>query len=354
MQSPYMTMMNDTLRNQFYDEILKEVTGKRCLEIGFGAGLLSLAAIKYQPKHIVAVEQDLEVYELGKYLIKKLGLTNQITLLNEQIDSSFIDPAKFDIVYHEVLGDRLWNENLFLHLDTDVPFIPSTYTCDFYACEISVDEAKDALNYHLPINNNKQFQIWYQNIKDPSWPAVQYLEEFDLLPGHIKAECVDQFKFVKEQFQYTRNQKKFTPGIDISIDYINQIQDLLALENSISDIGIIPKNSINEDKYLSRGTRILSMEIDQHSKSITVTDQNNTTTVTGLDFTNRFFDLTIDRSALHGTTIIIPVYSMTHKESKLILSQGHWKHCDNYAIVNPGANDITVRQHFNSNGIEYF
>ena len=354
MGKPYMTMMNDTLRNQFYDQILKEVTGKKCLEIGFGAGLLSVAALKYQPKHIVAVEQQLQVYELGKYLIKKLGLTNQITLLNERIDSSFIDPANFDIVYHEVLGNGLWNENLFLHLDTDVPFIPSTYTCDFYACEVSLDQVEDAYNYHLPISDNKQFRSWYQNIKDPSWPAVQCLRDFDLLPDYIKSECINNFGFLKEKFQIARIQQKFTPGVDISIDYINEIQNLLTLENSTSYTEIIPEKSLNEDDYLSRGTRILSMEINQHSRNIKVTDHNGTTTSTGIDFTRKFFDLTIDRSVLNGTTIIIPVYSMKHNDSTLILSQGHWKHCGNYAIVTPGTSDISVRQHFNSNGIEYF
>jgi O-methyltransferase len=355
MNQPYMEMMNDTLRNQFYDKILKEVRGKRCLEIGFGAGLLSLTALKYQPKHIVAVEQQLEVYELGKYLIKKLGLTNQITLLHKQVDSSFIDPAEFDVVYHEVVGGGMWHENLFFNLDTDVPFIPSTYTCDFYACKISSEEFEDVINCHLPISNNKQFRSWYQNIKDPSWPTVQHLKNFDLLPDHIKAECVNQFQFVKEKFQFPRIQQKFIPGVDISTDYVNEIQNLLTLENSISYTEIIPENSLNdEDYYLSQGTRILTMEIDQHSNNITVIDQNGTTTSTGIDFTNKFFDLTIDRSALHGTTIIIPVYSLKHKESKLILSQGHWKHPGNNAIVKPGVRNITVRQHFNTNGIEYF
>ena len=353
-KKPYMSMMNDTLRNQFYDQILTEVTGKRCLEIGFGAGLLSLIALKHQPKHIVAVEQQLQVYELGKYLIKKLGLTNQITLLNEQVDSSFIDPAEFDVVYHEVVGDGLWDEDLFLNLNTDVPVIPSTYTCDFYACEVSVDEFSNLYDYTEPVSDNEKFQHWYNNIKDLSWPDVQELDDFDLLPDDVKVECIEQFDFIKDKFQSPQIGKKFIPGVDVNIDYVNEIQNLITIENSKSNAEIINKSVLNEEKFLSRSKKVLSVEVNQNSKKILSTDHNNITTTTSIDFTKNFIDLTIDRSALNGMVLIIPVYSLKHKESKLILSQGHWKHCGDNAIVKPGPNDITVRQHFNANGIEYF
>ena len=350
----YISMMNDTLRNQFYDQILTEVTGKRCLEIGFGAGLLSLIALNHRPKHIVAVERNHHAYELGKYLIKKLGLTNQITLLNEQVDSSFIDPAEFDIVYHEVVGDGMWDENLFLHIDTDVPFIPSTYACDFYACEVSVDEFSNLYNYREPISDNEKFQHWYNNIKDPSWPDVQELDDFDLLPDDIKVECIEQFDFVKEKFQFPQINEKFIPGVDVNIDYINEIQNLVTIENSKNNAEIINKNMLNENKFLSRGKKVLSVEVNQHSKKILSTDHNNITTTTSIDFTKKFIDLTIDRLALPETSLIIPVFSMKHREHTMILSDGHWPHCGDYAIVKPGVNDITVRQHFNANGIEYF
>ena len=353
-RSPYMSMMNDTLRNQFYDQILTEVTGKRCLEIGFGPGLLSVIALKYQPKHIVAVEQQRQVYELGKYLIKKLGVEDRITLLNEQIDSSFIDTTEFDVVYHEVVGHELWDENVFSHLNTPVPFIPSTYACDFYACEVSLDEFPTVYNYQVATHNDVKFKEWYRDIKDPTWPDVQELDDFDLLPDHIRVECIDQFNFVKEDFKFNPKQEEFIPGIDIRMDYVNEIQNFLTLENARSDAEIINKTFLNENKYLSRSKKVLSVEVNQHSKKMLSTDHNGIDTVTDIDFTKNFVDLTIDRSALTGTSLIIPVFSMKHKESQLVLSQGHWGHCGNNAIVKPGANNITVRQHFSANGIEYF
>ena len=349
-----MMMMNDTSRNQFYDQILREVTGKRCLEIGFGPGLLSFIALKYQPKHIVAVEQQRQVYELGKYLIKKLGVEDRITLLNEQIDSSFIDPAEFDVVYHEVVGLGIWDEDVFLHLNTSVPIIPSTYVCDFYACEISLDEFTNLYSYWEPTDNNDKFKNWYCDIKDPSWPDVFKLDDFDSLPDHIKIECIEQFGFAKENFRFKNTEVKFIPGVDVDINYVNEIQNLLTLENSRSDAAIINKGLIDEEKYLNRGKKVLSMEINQQSKKILITDHNNITT-TSTAFTKNFIDLTIARSALTGTSLIIPIYSLKHNEYNLILSQSsQWGHCGNNAIVKQGIGDITVRQHFNANGIEYF
>jgi hypothetical protein len=159
---------------------------------------------------------------------------------------------------------------------------------------------------------------------------------------------------VKEDFKVNPKQEEFIPGIDIRMDYVNEIQNFLTLENARSDAEIINKTFLNEDKYLRRSKKVLSVEVNQHSKKMLSTDHNCIATVTDIDFTKNFVDLTVDRSALTGTSLIIPVFSMKHKESQLILSQGHWKHCGNNAIVKPGSNNITVRQHFNANGIEYF
>jgi SAM-dependent methyltransferase len=351
---PYMILMNDTRRNQFYDQVLKGVTGKRCLEIGLGAGLLSFIALKYQPKHIVAVELQPHTYELGKYLIKKLGVEDKITLLHEKVDSSFIKTAEFDVVYHEVVGAGLWNEDIFLHLNTSVSFIPSTYVCDFYACEISLDDFPDIENARVTVPDDGKFKNYYNNIRDPSWPDVNELDDFDLLPDRIKTECTEQFGFMKKDFISKHTQEKFTPGVDFDIDYVSEIQNILTLENSRGHAEIINKSFVGEEKYLSCSKKVLSMEINQNSKKILLTDHNGITTITNIDFTKNFIDLTIDRAALPGTSLIIPVFSMKHGESELLLSQGHWGHCGNNAIVKSGTNNITVRQHFNAHGIEYF
>jgi len=352
---PYMGLMNDALRNQFYHQSLSEITGKRCLEIGFGPGLLSFIALKHHPKHIVAFEQNLQVYELGKYLIKKSGVEDRITLLNERVDLSFINSSDFDIVYHEVVSNGLWDEGpgVFSYLNTSVPFIPSSYVCDFYACKISQDEFTNLHKRRTTQPNHVQFQNWYNNIKDPGWPDVIELDDFDLLPDNIRTECIEKFYFIKENFEFNLEIPTFVPGVDVDTDYINEIQNILAVENLKSGATIINKIPIDEKKYLSRSKKVLSVEVNQHSKKVFVTDHNNTTT-TGIDFTKNFIDMTIDRSALPETSLIIPIFSMKHREHKLVLSEGHWNQCGDNAIVKPGTNNVTIRQHLNANGIEYF
>lgn len=349
-------MMNDVKRNQFYNNILGEVTGKKCLEIGFGPGLLSIIALKHQPKHIVAVEQNLASFELGKYLIKKLNLENKITLIHEQIDASFINPSEFDLVYHEILGNNLWDENVFFQLDTVVPMIPSEYTVEFYACEISADEFLQLGQAPKSDSADDKFLAWYNNIRDPAWPDINRLDDFDLLPDLIKIECLEHFEFDKNIFTEKKLQtfQKFEPGVDINIDYLNEIQQLVDLHHTQNNAIInIDLPQYKYPAFLNRSKKVSSMTINQHSKTITITDHNNVTTVSKIDFNKPYADLVINQAALNEVSFIQPIFSLKHRQSTLILSDGHWGYSPNSVIVKQNANAVIVRQHFNTNGIEY-
>jgi hypothetical protein len=358
-KSTYLIMMNDVKRNQFYNNILSEITDKTCLEIGFGAGLLSLIALKHQPKHIVAVERNLTSFELGKYLIKKSGLENKITLIHEQIDASFINPSEFDLVYHEILGSNLWDENVFFQLGTAVPMIPSEYTCELYACEISADEFlkldKDPRSHTAAAKTDSKFVSWYTNIKDSTWPNVEQLSDFDLLPEIIKIECVECFGFDRENFiENAVPITQFEPGVDVDVDYVNEIQQLVDAYHSRSNA--ILNIDLPQHRYpplLNRSKKVSSMTVNQHSKTIAITDHNNVTTVTEIDFAKPYIDLVVDRNALPEMSFIQPIFSLKHHQSTLILSDGHWGYPPNSVIVKQNANNIMVRQHFNTNGIEY-
>lgn len=364
-KTAYLTMMSDVKRNQFYNNILSEITDKTCLEIGFGAGLLSLIALKHQPKHIVAVERNLASFELGKYLIKKSGLKNKITLIHEQIDASFINPSEFDLVYHEILGNNLWDEDVFFQFNTAVPMIPSEYTCELYACEISADEFlkldKDPRSHTAAAKTDSKFVSWYTNIKDSTWPNVEQLSDFDLLPEIIKIECVECFGFDRKNFienavPATRFEpgSRFEPGVDVNVDYVNEIQQLVDAYHSRSNA--ILNIDLPQHRYpplLNRSKKVSSMTVNQHSKTIAITDHNNVTTVTEIDFAKPYIDLVVDRNALPEMSFIQPIFSLKHHQSTLILSDGHWGYPPNSAIVKQNANNVMVRQHFNTNGIEY-
>ena len=78
-------MLNDFMRNQFYDRILSRyVQNQSCTDIGFGTGLLTMLALKHGAKHVRAFESDWNRYQLGCEIIRRLGLQSQIELINEK------------------------------------------------------------------------------------------------------------------------------------------------------------------------------------------------------------------------------------------------------------------------------
>lgn len=54
-----LLMINDVPRNAFYSKILsKNVQGKKCCDVGFGTGMLSILALKHGATSIIAYEKD--------------------------------------------------------------------------------------------------------------------------------------------------------------------------------------------------------------------------------------------------------------------------------------------------------
>ena len=47
------------------------------------------------------------------------------------------------------------------------------------------------------------WQEFYNQIRDPSWPDCDNEKDFEFLPGHIKSECIDDFKYVPGSFRKT-------------------------------------------------------------------------------------------------------------------------------------------------------
>ena len=84
-------MINDFMRNQFYDRILSRyVRDQQCTDIGFGTGLLSMLALKHGAKHIRAFESDPDRFQLGCEIISRLGLHDQIDRKSTRLNSSHI------------------------------------------------------------------------------------------------------------------------------------------------------------------------------------------------------------------------------------------------------------------------
>lgn len=147
-----LPMINDVVRNSFYNKILQQVKDKNCLEIGFGSGILSILALQHGARSIVAYEECQETFELGKKIIQSLGLEDKITLIGEQFTSEKIKQhPKIDLIFTETINHTLWGESLLDIVDKNLPLIlPNKYFLELYLIEIEQNYARRLIQ-----NDNK-------------------------------------------------------------------------------------------------------------------------------------------------------------------------------------------------------
>lgn len=133
-------MVFDKSRNQFYWELLKQCKDQICIEVGFGTGILTLMALERGAKFIHAYEEDPNIFELGKHVIKSVDKSNRVNFYNEKYKSKYhgVDTR---VVYHEIIGKKLWNEGI---RDTfrfePSRIIPSKLSCNVRLFEGSVNQ----------------------------------------------------------------------------------------------------------------------------------------------------------------------------------------------------------------------
>ena len=137
-------MINDFVRNQFYDRILSRyVKDQNCTDIGFGTGLLSIMALKHGARHVRAFESDVNRYHLGCEIIQRLNLQDRIELINKRYtrDRDF-DPTP--VTFTETVDGNIWWEGLWTSLPSDNSrvFLPGTYFLELWAVPISQRFAK--------------------------------------------------------------------------------------------------------------------------------------------------------------------------------------------------------------------
>jgi len=131
-----LSMINDFMRNQFYDRILaRYVQDQNCTDIGFGTGLLSMIALKHGAKHIRAFESDYDRFQLGKEIIKQLKLQDRIELINERYDHNY---QSTPVTFTETVNGNLWWEGLWNSLPCDEKsiFLPGEYFLELWAIEV--------------------------------------------------------------------------------------------------------------------------------------------------------------------------------------------------------------------------
>lgn len=360
-------MVRDTKRNRFYDNILKEtVAGKHCLDVGFGTGLLSYLALKYNPKHITAYELDVPTFEFSKWVLKKLNLENKITLLNEKCTLSKIS-KEYDLMYHELLGPEMWDEcNMISLFNTSVPVVPSTYLCDFYITELDQDQFDQNINY----KKNQNFESWYNTVKAEQWPNISEYNQFYTLPQWIQDELINDFDFNNVNFENTLN-VDIDFGVEFTVDYPGEMNKFF--QSSLKDsTQIYPLHSSPDSPLHGRpgapfiqdhnmyyphknknSKKIASIAVNQNNKTITIENPVGSYQSYDIDFSKPWVTLCIDNSLIKNKIICIqPVFTLIHNSHSLVIQDGHWGASMQGKIVK-NIENMTIYQNLESARILY-
>lgn len=110
-------MVLDHIRNQAYEAALARTIrpGMRVLEIGTGAGLLAMMAVRAGAGHVYTCEVDPLLALVATDIIAVNGLSDRITVITRH--SSMLDAVtdlggRADLLVSEIIGDRLINEGV--------------------------------------------------------------------------------------------------------------------------------------------------------------------------------------------------------------------------------------------------
>jgi len=113
----HFAMMNDHARNDAYDQAIRAAVSKdqTVLDIGSGAGLLSMMAARAGAKHVYACETVAPIAKMAGRIIKKNGLSERVTVVakhsyNLNIGDDLPEPA--DVMVTELLNAGFLGEGI--------------------------------------------------------------------------------------------------------------------------------------------------------------------------------------------------------------------------------------------------
>lgn len=269
-----LPMINDFVRNQFYDRILSRyVKGQDCTDVGFGTGLLSMLALKYGANHVRAFEVDYHRYHLGVEIIRQLDLGSKIELINEHYDRTY---QTTPITFSETVNGNLWWEGLWNSLPAanETTFLPGSYF----------------------------FELWGITVPDSFAHGLTR-------PG--------------ETAQY------FSPGVDVDPAFIKVINGFRNATTPVVDN--LPNGIVHfERQQQTDWDWVPYMRAVQHGSVIA---SYSTTKSSDIDE----FVLSVDTAKWRGQTLlIVPRMGMQQDSDRLYLDTGHWGPGENpVLLVNP-------------------
>lgn len=289
----HLPMINDFLRNQFYCDIMVDnVQDKNCLDIGFGTGLLSILALQYGAKSIIAYESDPFRFQLGREIINSLNLKDKIHLINKKYNHTMLAKhPDVNLIYHEVVDNALWGEGLFncipRQYNNEIQFLPGEYFVEIYA-EVVTKEFAEGLLTNAGLGFN---------------PGVPTNTEF--------VNLINQFLMQKYEAQTI-------------------IKDKQVLQQGIMHITHTDKTFWGWQAQLkvmeySNTSLVASYSVNVVTNTIITTDTNRKQEITNINFTNTIQQLIIDTTEwVDKIVLLVPRCGLRHQDHQMLLDSGHW------------------------------
>lgn len=283
-------MINDFVRNQFYDRIISRyVKDRQCIDIGFGTGLLSMLAIKHGATHIQAYESDYDRYLLGCEIIQRLGLADKIELVNERYDRSYRHNR---VVFTETVNGNLWWEGLWNSLpeDPNQTFLPGQYFLEMWAVEIPMQFAQGLCR-----------------------PAAE----------------------------------GFSPGVDIDQRFVETV-------NQLSGRTVAPELPLPQGIVYFERQQNTDWGWVPYLRAVQAGQVVTSYSVSHWQHNIKHFELTVDTSAWRNSTVLlVPRMGMKQDSDTLYLDVGHWGPGENpVLLVNP-QQDLVVKHNVRNGLITY-
>lgn len=321
------SMINDYLRNHFYEKVLsKQVYGRDCVDIGFGTGLLSMIALKHGATRIIAYEENVGRFRLGCKIIKDCGLIDKIDLRNEKFTSDMIDQFKGKLFYHEIVGERLWNEDLFSALPKieNVEFLPNRYSIELYMLEIPK-------NLFLYLYQNK-FTDYFNPCIDVSEDFIDSVNKFASNGDSIGHNIC---KSMRKTFDITEDGKLRT--------FEDTFQQYYDNDNLFKKIFISTYGMVHTVGYtLDTGKQYIEIISD------------NEHTVKEIDRVNKKVSMIVSKKRMEDKCVLfIPRYKIGHNEDELYLDICHWNPELQLAMISKTKNDVKITHDLTNGKITY-
>ena len=304
-----ISMINDFMRNQFYDRVLENrVQGQRCMDIGFGTGLLSVLAIKHGAANITAYESDVDRYKLGCQMIDLLGLQDRITLLNQRYDHT-MGLNDIDVVFTETVNGNLWWEGLYNSIPRTpgYQFLPGQYFLEIYT--VSIPDA-----------------------------------------------------FAHGLMEFSEDSYQFAPGIDIDKKFVSAVNLMITKKYHLP---VKPKNKtvlqpgiVNFERQQStvwgRIPYQRAIAQGQCVANYVLDIENNTVNSRPIDFDQRTLELNINTDQYQDhTVLVVPRAGMQHGNNKMYLDTGHWGPAEDPIILHKPKGNLVVTHDLHNGKISY-